>query len=111
LPWRDIQAGSLEKMHVQALFSMKVMICSAVCQTSIRFSALHLHFMCDFMNDIINVFMISYMIYTWMQLCLFNFPAYMDCNVGYLIPSSLAPESPSLSTEEADRDSSAPSLS
>ncbi len=27
------------------------------------------------------------MICTW-TLCLFNFPAYMDCNVGYLIPSS-----------------------
>ncbi len=50
--------------------------------------------------------MISHMICTWM-LCLFNFPAYMDCNVGYQIPSSQAPASPSLSTEEAETDSSA----
>ena len=50
--------------------------------------------------------MISQMICTWM-LCLFNFPAYMDCNVGYQIPSSQAPASPSLSTVEAEIDSSA----
>ena len=50
------------------------------------------------------------MIYTWM-LCLFNFPAYMDCNVGYRIPSSQAPASHSLSTVEAETDSSAPSSS
>jgi hypothetical protein len=47
----------------------------------------------------------------WRMLCLFNFPAYMDCNVGYQIPSSQAPASPSLSTEEAETDSSAPSPS
>ena len=47
------------------------------------------------------------------MLCLFSFPAYMVCNVGYLIPSSQAPASPSLSTEEpgTDSDSSAPSSS
>jgi hypothetical protein len=33
----------------------------------------------------------------------------MDCNVGYLIPSSQAPASPSLSTVEADTGSSAQS--
>ena len=38
------------------------------------------------------------------MLCLFNFPAYMDCNVGYRIPSSQATASHSLSTVEADTD-------
>ena len=41
------------------------------------------------------------------MLCLFNFPAYIDCNVGYRIPSSQAPASPSLSIEEAGTDSPA----
>ena len=43
--------------------------------------------------------------------CLFNFPAYIDCNVGYWIPSSQAPASPSLSIEEAGTDSPASSPS
>jgi hypothetical protein len=45
------------------------------------------------------------MICTWM-LCLFNFPAYVDCNVGFQIPSSKATASHSLSTVEAETDSS-----
>ena len=58
------------------------------------------------------LYMISYGKITWM-LCLFSFPAYMAYNVGYLIPSSQAPASPSLSIEEPgpDSDSSAPSSS
>jgi hypothetical protein len=103
LPWRDIQAGRLEKMHVQALLSMKVMVWNAVCHASIRFSALHLHFIRDIKDNIIYKSLISYMIRTWM-LCLFNFPEYMDCNVGYQIPSSQAMASHSLSTVEADTD-------
>ncbi len=66
LPWRDImiRTGRLEEMHVKALLTRKVMVCNAVSRTSLSFSALHLHFMCD-INDIMNVFMISYMIYIW----------------------------------------------
>ncbi len=59
-------------------------------------------FICDISYDIMEQAMISYMIsymeITWM-LCLFSFPAYMACNVGYLIPSSQAPASPSLSIQ------------
>ncbi len=47
LPWRDIQAGRLEKMHVQALLSSKMMVCNAVCSTSISSFALHLHIIYD----------------------------------------------------------------
>ena len=44
------------------------------------------------------------------MLCLFNFPAYIDCNVGYRIPSSQATAS-HLSTVDVDADSSATSPS
>jgi hypothetical protein len=53
----------LEKIHVQAPLTHKMMVCSAVSLTSIRFSALHLHFMCDIMYDIINVYDIIHDIY------------------------------------------------
>ncbi len=54
-------------------------------------------------------YMISFMEITWM-LCLFSSPAYIACNIGYLIPSSQTPVSPSLSEEPAtDSDSSAQS--
>jgi hypothetical protein len=43
------------------------------------------------------------MIYTWM-LCLFDFPAYIDCNVGYRIPSSQGQALPSLSIVDMDTD-------
>ena len=110
LPWKDIQAGWLEKMHIQALLASIVMVSIAVCCSSIRFSSLHLYIIHDIRYDIIIQNMISYMILTWM-LCLFNFPAYMDCNVGYRIPSSQATASHSFSTAEAGTDSSAPSSS
>ncbi len=45
------------------------------------------------------------------MLCLFNFPAYIDCNIGYQIPSLHAPASPSLSIEEEGTDSTASSPS
>ncbi len=45
------------------------------------------------------LYMISYVEITWM-LSLFSFPAYMACNVGYLIPISQATASSSLSIEE-----------
>ncbi len=110
LSWKNIHAGRLEKMHVQALLAREMMVCSAVYYSCIGFYALHLQIICDIINDIMNKSMISYMIFTWM-LCLFNFPAYIDCNVGYRIPSSQAPASPSLSIEETATDSSATSPS
>ena len=110
LLWKDIQTGWLEKMHIQALLASIVMVSIAVCNSSISFSSLHLYIIHDIRYDIIIQNMISYMIYTWM-LCLFNFPAYMDCNVGYRIPSSQATASTSLSTAGAATDSSAPSPS
>ena len=45
LSWKDIHAGRLEKMHVQALIARVVMVCIAICCDSIGFSALHLHIM------------------------------------------------------------------
>jgi hypothetical protein len=64
-----------------------MMVCSVVCLISISFSALHLHFIHDIINDIGTISVISNMICTLM-LCLFNFPKYVDCNVGYQIPIS-----------------------
>ena len=110
LTWKNFQAGWLEKMHIQALLASIVMVCIAVRCSSIRFSSLHLYITHDIRHNIIQQNMISCMIFTWM-LCLFNFPAYMDCNVGYLIPSSQATASHSWSTAEAATDSSAPSPS
>ena len=110
LAWNDIQAGRLEKMHVQTLLARKMMVCSASCRPSIGFPALHLHIIDDIIYDIIYKGMISYVICTWM-LCLVNFPARMDCNVGHWMPSSQAPASPSSSIEETATDSSATSTS
>jgi hypothetical protein len=31
LPWKDYQAGWLEKMHIQADLASRVMVCIAVC--------------------------------------------------------------------------------
>ena len=53
LTWKDIQAGWLEKMHVQTLLASKMMVCRAVCHSSIGFSSLHLYIICDISNDII----------------------------------------------------------
>jgi hypothetical protein len=40
LPWKDIQAGWLEKMHIQALLASIVMVSIAVCCSCISFSSL-----------------------------------------------------------------------
>ncbi len=64
LSCKDIQAS---KLDARALLSSKKMVCSAVCCTSIRFSALHLQcpaFHIDIINDDIMNITISYMIFT-----------------------------------------------
>ena len=62
LLWKDIQTGWLEKMHIQALLAIIVMVSIAVCYSSIRFSSLHLCIIHDIRYDIIIKNMISYMI-------------------------------------------------
>jgi hypothetical protein len=63
LLWKDIQAGWLEKMHIQALLaSIIVMVSIAVCYSSIRFSSLHLYIIHDIRYDTMIKNMISYMI-------------------------------------------------
>ncbi len=54
LSWKDIHAGRLEKMHVQALLALEVMAFIAICCASIGFSALHLHIVCNIICDIKN---------------------------------------------------------
>jgi hypothetical protein len=57
LPWRDIQAGRLEKMHVKALLSMKVM------ETKHKFFCPAPAFMCDIIDDHDNFYDIVHSIY------------------------------------------------
>ena len=64
LTWNDIQAGRLEKMHVQTLLARKMMVHSALCRPCIGFPALHLPIIYDIMYDIISTVMISYAICT-----------------------------------------------
>jgi hypothetical protein len=54
LTWKDIQAGWLEKMHIQALLASKMFVGSAVSRSSIGFSSLHLYIIYDINNDIIR---------------------------------------------------------
>ena len=64
LSWKDIHAGRLEKMHVQALLASEVMVCIADCCASVGFSALHLCIIYDIIYDIMNKYMISCVIFT-----------------------------------------------
>jgi hypothetical protein len=55
-PWKDtdIQAGWLDEIHFQALFASKMMVRSAVCDSSKGFSSLHLYIIGDVSNDLIR---------------------------------------------------------
>jgi hypothetical protein len=54
LTWKSIQAGWLEKMHIQALLASKMFVGSAVSHSSIGFSSLHLYIIYDINYDIIR---------------------------------------------------------